>query len=87
MGSSGQGVARKLALTATPPAAQANAARALQDNWWRATVRHLDNVTVRNSVRTDVWNRGGSDDAGFVQIRCDTVPPSDGCEARPACRN
>jgi len=50
-------------------AARRNAARDAQSDWWRATLAHLDDVVVHDSTRTDIWNRGGSDDAGFVQIR------------------
>jgi hypothetical protein len=36
---------------------------------WRRATRRLGGYTVVDSTSTDVWNRGGSDTAGFVQIR------------------
>jgi len=50
-------------------AARSNAARDEQTRWWHELVQHLDDVTVEDATRTDVWNRGGTDDAGFIQIR------------------
>lgn len=49
--------------------ARRNAAREAQTLWWHATLEHLDDVVVLDCTRTDIWNKGGSDDAGFVQIR------------------
>lgn len=40
-----------------------------QAGGWDSVAGCLSGVTVRRSTRTDVWNRGGADDAGFVQIR------------------
>ena len=50
-------------------AARRNAAGDVQRAWWRRAREHLDDVVVQGSTRTDIWNRGGSDHAGFVQIR------------------
>lgn len=51
-------------------AARRNAARDAQTQWWREMLRHLDDgVVVHECTRTDIWNKGGSDEAGFVQIR------------------
>ena len=36
---------------------------------WSDVLTQLRNPVVRDSDRTDIWNKGGSDDAGFVQIR------------------
>ena len=43
--------------------------REAQGDWWRDVLGHLDDVVVHDCRRTDIWNRGGSDEAGFVQIR------------------
>ena len=36
---------------------------------WDDILGHLRDALVEDADRTDLWNRGGSDDAGFVQIR------------------
>jgi hypothetical protein len=36
---------------------------------WRLATRRLREYSVVDSTETDTWNRGGTDDAGFVQIR------------------
>lgn len=42
---------------------------ATQTDTWRAVAAQVDALGLERTSRTDVWNRGGSDDAGFVQIR------------------
>jgi hypothetical protein len=49
--------------------ARRNAAREVQTRWWNELLRHLDDVAIQDSTRTDIWAKGGSDDAGFVQMR------------------
>ena len=40
-----------------------------QDEWWAQTSKLFDGeVTVRDSIEVDEFLRGGSDDAGFVQV-------------------
>lgn len=36
---------------------------------WQDVLRLLRESVIEDTERTDTWNRGGSDDAGFVQIR------------------
>lgn len=51
-------------------AARRNEARDAQTRWWQETLQHLDDgVVVQDCTDNDVWARGGSDKAGFVQIR------------------
>lgn len=50
-------------------AARANSDRPEQGEWWAETLQHLDgDATFRNCAQVDVFGRGGSDDAGFVQV-------------------
>lgn len=50
-------------------AAEANAARPEQGNWWAETEKYYDGeVTFTNSTDTTTWMGGGSNDAGFVQV-------------------
>lgn len=49
--------------------ARRNAARPEQTRWWLDLQRFLTGVTGQDCRTTDQWNRGGTDDAGFVQIR------------------
>lgn len=53
----------------TEAAARREQARDAQTGWWDELCRSLDEVAVHDCIHTDVWARGGSDDAGFVQIR------------------
>jgi CRISPR/Cas system CMR-associated protein Cmr5 small subunit len=40
-----------------------------QDQWWAETSKLFDGeVTVRDSIEAEEFLRGGSDDAGFVQV-------------------
>lgn len=51
-------------------AARHNQARADQTTWWQETVACFDgDVAFHDCTETDLWGAGGSDDAGFVQIR------------------
>jgi hypothetical protein len=50
-------------------AAKANSERAEQGAWWEETSKCLDgDVTFRNCPEVRTYLRGGSDDAGFVQV-------------------
>ena len=50
-------------------AARANSDRPEQDRWWAETSRLLDGeVTVRDGVRTEAYQAGDPDQAGFVQV-------------------
>jgi hypothetical protein len=49
--------------------ARRNSDRPEQDQWWAQTSKLFDGeVTFRDSVEVDEFLRGGSDDAGFVQV-------------------
>ncbi len=62
----------------TEDAARRNGARPQQGRWWQELLDHFDgDVAVQDCHRTDVWNRGGRDDAGFVQIRQGHSPDPD----------
>lgn len=37
--------------------------------WWDRAADHLSGLTFEETSHTDIWNRGGSDQAVFVQIR------------------
>ncbi|MGH8984721.1 MAG: hypothetical protein ACRDY6_12730 [Acidimicrobiia bacterium] len=51
-------------------AARRNETREAQTRWSQETLRHLDcGVVFHDCTETDTWARGGSDEAGFVQIR------------------
>jgi hypothetical protein len=51
-------------------AARRNGARDVQTRWWHELLQHLDDdVVIHDCTRTDIWANGGSDEAGFVQIR------------------
>lgn len=53
----------------TQAAARRNEARDAQARWWGELGSQLDDVAVHDCTTTEVWASGGSDDAGFVQIR------------------
>jgi hypothetical protein len=48
--------------------AQRNSQRAEQGEWWAETEKALADVEFKNSVEVTTMGRGGSDDAGFVQV-------------------
>ncbi len=50
-------------------AAQRNAVRPEQTRWWLGVVPHLRDIELHDCTETDQWSNGGSDAAGFVQIR------------------
>lgn len=54
---------------ASETAALRLAASAPEGAWWDRAADHLSGLTFEETSRTDIWNRGGSDQAGFVQIR------------------
>jgi hypothetical protein len=54
---------------ASESTARRNSERVEQDEWWQTTAGCVEGLQCTDSWRTDVWNRGGSDRAGFVQIR------------------
>lgn len=49
-------------------AAQANSDRPEQGAWWAEMEKMLDDVEFKDSVEVVTMGRGGSDDAGFVQV-------------------
>lgn len=49
-------------------AARANSDRPEQDEWWVETARHIDGAMFHDCTVVDLFNDGGSDDAGFVQV-------------------
>ena len=50
-------------------AARRNSDRPEQDEWWAQTSKLFDGeVTFRDSIEVEEFLRGGSDDAGFVQV-------------------
>lgn len=50
-------------------AARRNSERSEQDQWWAQTSKLFDGeVTFRDSIDAEEFLRGGSDDAGFVQV-------------------
>jgi len=49
-------------------AAQRNSDRPEQGEWWAETEKMLDEVGFKDSVEVVTMGRGGSDDAGFVQV-------------------
>ena len=49
-------------------AAQKNSDLAEQTSWWEKLSQHLDDVKFYDCEDVDVWGKGGSDDAGFVQV-------------------
>ena len=50
-------------------AAVANSDRPEQGAWWNETAKYFDgDVTFRNCTEVDTTLRGGSDEAGFVQV-------------------
>lgn len=49
-------------------AARRNSDRTEQGEWWEATAACLENVTFADTSDVTTWGRGGSDDAGFVQV-------------------
>jgi len=50
-------------------AARRNSERSEQDQWWAETSKLFDGeVTFRASIEVEEFLRGGSDDAGFVQV-------------------
>ena len=49
--------------------ARANSDRPEQGEWWKATSSHFaGDVTFTDCPQVDTFGRGGSDDAGFVQL-------------------
>ncbi|MEX2293039.1 MAG: hypothetical protein WD691_04565 [Acidimicrobiales bacterium] len=50
-------------------AASRNATRAEQTRWWVETMGCLRDIELHDCTETEQWNNGGSDAAGFVQIR------------------
>lgn len=55
---------------ASEASARRSAARDVQTRRWYELLGRLDDgVVVHDCTRTDIWNRGGTDEAGFVQIR------------------
>ncbi len=54
---------------ASPEAARRNSERPEQGAWWRETEQLFEgDVRFRDCTETETHGRGGSDDAGFVQI-------------------
>jgi hypothetical protein len=65
--SGGQFVA--LARFESEDAARRNSGRPEQDQWWAETAKLFDGeVTFRDSLEAEEFLKGGSDDAGFVQV-------------------
>lgn len=63
----GTGIA--LARFESADAARRNSERPEQDRWWAETTKLFDgDVTFRDCSQVHLFGRGGSDDAGFVQI-------------------
>jgi len=54
-------------------AAQKNSDRPEQGQWWSETEQYLENVKFRDCTDIDEYAKGGSDDAGFVQVMQGTV--------------
>ncbi|WP_436790724.1 hypothetical protein [Yinghuangia sp. YIM S10712] len=53
----------------SPDAARRNSDRPEQTAWWRETEQMFDGgVTFHDCAQTETHGRGGSDDAGFVQV-------------------
>jgi hypothetical protein len=53
---------------ASEDAARANSQRPEQGAWWNETSKLLDDVQFFDCPRVEIFMRGGSDDAGFVQV-------------------
>lgn len=69
-GIAGDGTFVAMVRFASELAAQTNARREEQTQWWHDTRACLAaDLDVRDCCRTDQWAKGGSDQAGFVQIR------------------
>lgn len=49
-------------------AARANSDRTEQGEWWNETSPYLEDVVFHDCEQVDLFNEGGSDDAGFVQV-------------------
>ncbi|MEX2273946.1 MAG: hypothetical protein WEA10_00055 [Actinomycetota bacterium] len=49
-------------------AAKSNSDRPEQDAWWSETEKFLEGVTFFDASDIELWGRGGSEDAGFVQV-------------------
>ncbi|MDQ3646961.1 MAG: hypothetical protein M3345_08530 [Actinomycetota bacterium] len=49
-------------------AARANSDNAEQSKWWEETSQYLDDVMFHDCTEVDLYEGGGSDDAGFVQV-------------------
>ena len=65
--------------------ARANSDRPEQGAWWKETAKLFDgDVTFRNCPETEITLKGGSDDAGFVQIMQGTVRDKDRLRALEA---
>jgi hypothetical protein len=63
------GTAIFLARFENEQAARANSDRPEQGAWWKETAKHFEgDVTFRDCREVDTILRGGSDDAGFVQV-------------------
>jgi hypothetical protein len=49
-------------------AARRNSDRPEQGAWWEEASKFLEGVTFHDCTEVDTFGRGGSDDAGFVQV-------------------
>jgi hypothetical protein len=49
-------------------AAKSNSDSAEQSAWWDETSQYLDDVMFHDCTEVDLMQKGGSDDAGFVQV-------------------
>ncbi|MFN2390258.1 MAG: hypothetical protein ABR575_11745 [Actinomycetota bacterium] len=68
-------------------AARRNSDRAEQSNWWNETSKYFDgDVTFHDSTDIIEFGRGGSDDAGFVQVIQGRVTDADAMRAAMADR-
>lgn len=68
-GAADDGTFVALARFESEDAARANSDRAEQGEWWAETSKYFDGDPVfSNCTEVDTFLRGGSDDAGFVQI-------------------
>jgi hypothetical protein len=62
--------------------ARRNSDRPEQGQWWAETSKLLGGeVTFRDCTETETWLRGGSDDAGFVQVMQGRVRDLEGLRA------
>jgi len=52
----------------SPEAAKRNSDRPEQDAWWSETEKLLEGVTFFDAADIEIWGRGGSNEAGFVQV-------------------